>query len=74
MLRTKFNHAKMCGVNKVSKFIKESFEELRKVQFPNKKEALRLTGYVIGISLISGAMITLFDYIFKEILRLVITK
>ncbi|HOS88763.1 MAG TPA: preprotein translocase subunit SecE [bacterium] len=61
-------------MNKVSKFIKESFEELKKVQFPNKKEALRLTGYVIGISLISGAMITLFDYLFKEILRLVITK
>lgn len=64
----------MCSVNKVSEFIKESFEELKKVQFPNKKEALRLTGYVIGISLMSGAMITLFDYLFKEILRLVITK
>jgi preprotein translocase SecE subunit len=64
----------MCGVNKVSKFIKESFEELKKVQFPSKKEALRLTGYVIGISLISGIMVTVFDYLFKEALRFIITK
>jgi preprotein translocase SecE subunit len=64
----------MCGVNKVSKFIKESFEELKKVQFPSKKEALRLTGYVIGISLISGIVVTVFDYLFKEALRFIITK
>jgi len=64
----------MCGVNKVSKFIKESFEELKKVQFPSKNEALRLTGYVIGISLISGIMVTVFDYLFKEALRFIITK
>ncbi|HOD01579.1 MAG TPA: preprotein translocase subunit SecE [bacterium] len=64
----------MCGVNKVSKFIKESFEELKKVQFPSKNEALRLTGYVIGISLISGIVVTVFDYLFKEALRFIITK
>ncbi|HNU76339.1 MAG TPA: preprotein translocase subunit SecE [bacterium] len=64
----------MCGVNRVSKFVKESFEELKKVQFPNKKETLRLTGYVIGISLVTGVLVTLLDYLFKEFLTFIITK
>lgn len=64
----------MCGVNRVSKFVKESFEELKKVQFPSKKEALRLTGYVIGVSLATGILVTLLDYLFKEFLTFIITK
>jgi len=61
-------------VNKVSKFVKESFEELKKVQFPSKKETLRLTGYVIGVSLATGILVTLLDYLFKEFLTFIITK
>jgi len=64
----------MCDVNKVSKFVKESFEELKKVQFPSKKETLRLTGYVIGVSLATGILVTLLDYLFKEFLTFIITK
>lgn len=64
----------MCGVNKVSKFVKESFEELKKVQFPSKKETLRLTGYVIGVSLATGILVTLLDYLFKEFLTFIVTK
>ncbi len=64
----------MRGVNKVNKFIKESVEELKKVQFPDKKETVRLTGYVIGISITTGFIVTAFDYLFKEILTFIITK
>ncbi len=64
----------MCGVSKVSKFIKESYEELKKIQFPSKKETIRLTGYVIGVSAVAGLLITLFDYVFTELLTLVLTK
>ena len=64
----------MCGVNRVSKFVKESFEELKIVQFPSKKETLRLTGYVIGVSLATGILVTLLDYLFKEFLTFIITK
>lgn len=74
MLRTKNNRVRMCGVSKVIKFIKESFEELKKVEFPSKKEALRLTGYVIGVSLVTGVLVTLLDYLFKEFLTFIITK
>jgi len=64
----------MCGVNKVNKFLKESFEELKKIQFPSKKETIRLTSYVIGVSAVSGLLVTLFDYLFKELLTFIITK
>jgi len=64
----------MCGVNKVEKFLKESYGELKKIQFPSKKETIKLTGYVVGVSLISGLLITLFDYFFKELLTFIITK
>ncbi|MBW6441833.1 preprotein translocase subunit SecE [Patescibacteria group bacterium] len=61
-------------MNKVNKFLKESYEELKKIQFPSKKETIRLTGYVIGISIVSGLLVTLFDYLFKELLTFIITN
>ena len=64
----------MCDVNKVEKFLKQSYEELKKIQFPSKKETIRLTSYVVGVSVAAGFLITLFDYLFKEFLTFIITK
>ncbi|NMB91927.1 preprotein translocase subunit SecE [candidate division WWE3 bacterium] len=55
-------------------FIKQSIEELKKIQFPSRRETLRLTAYVVGISITAGLLITLFDYVFKELLTLILTK
>jgi preprotein translocase SecE subunit len=73
-LRTKNNHVKMCDVKHVIKFIKQSIEELKKIQFPSRKETLRLTAYVIGVSIGAGLLITLFDYLFKILLTFILTK
>ena len=64
----------MCGVKHVIRFIKQSIEELKKIQFPSRRETLRLTAYVVGISITAGLLITLFDYVFKELLTLILTK
>lgn len=64
----------MCDVKHVIKFIKQSIEELKKIQFPSRKETLRLTAYVIGVSIAAGLLITLFDYLFKELLTFILTK
>jgi preprotein translocase SecE subunit len=64
----------MCDVKHVIKFIKQSIEELKKIQFPSRKETLRLTAYVIGVSIGAGLLITLFDYLFKELLTFILTK
>jgi preprotein translocase SecE subunit len=73
-LSLKINHARMCGVNKVIKFISQSIEELKKITWPSKKEAARLTGLVVGISTLAGVIIMVFDYVFKKLLTLLLTR
>ncbi|MEK7595692.1 MAG: preprotein translocase subunit SecE [Patescibacteria group bacterium] len=46
-------------------FIRESKEELAKVTWPTKAETIRLTRYVIGVSLIVGVLVTLLDALFN---------
>lgn len=46
-------------------FIKEALEELKKVSWPTRQEATRLTQYVIGVSLIVGIYVTIIDAIFN---------
>jgi preprotein translocase SecE subunit len=58
-------------VHKINAYIRESIEELKKVQWPSKNDTMRLTVYVIGVSLGVGLFVTLFDYIFKQLLTLV---
>lgn len=64
----------MCGVNKVMKFFSQSLEELKKIQWPSKKETVRLTGFVIGVSAFAGLLIMLFDFVFKKLITLLLTK
>jgi len=61
-------------MNKIREFILESIAELKKIQWPTKQETIRLTGYVIGVSLGVGLLIALFDYVFKELLTLILTS
>jgi len=49
-------------------FIRESFAEFKKVQWPTKKQTVRLTAMVIGVSLIVGIYVGALDLGFKEIL------
>lgn len=59
---------------KVIDYIKSSYEEVKKVKWPTKKETIRLTGYVIGVSLAVGLFVTIFDYVFKEALTILLTR
>jgi preprotein translocase SecE subunit len=52
-------------MKKIINFIKNSKKEFEKVEWPSKKETLRLTGYVIGVSLSIGLLVMGLDYIFK---------
>lgn len=53
----------------MASFLKESYTEFKKVEWPTKKETIRLTAYVIGVSLFVGLFVSGVDYIFKELLR-----
>lgn len=46
-------------------------EEIRKVSWPTRQEALKLTIVVIAASLFVGLYIGFFDIVFAQLLRLV---
>ncbi|MBI2935581.1 MAG: preprotein translocase subunit SecE, partial [Chloroflexi bacterium] len=46
------------------RFLAETYGELRKVDWPSRQEALRLTWIVIAISLLIGLLLGLIDFIF----------
>jgi len=47
-------------------------QELAKVTWPSRREALQLTGVVVIISTLLGVYIGVFDYIFAAILKLIL--
>ena len=59
-------------INRIKKFFSESKQELRQVQWPSRKEAIRLTGVVISISLILTVFLGAFDLLFSYLLRTLI--
>ena len=74
ILRISQKNARMSGVKGLVNFINQSINELRKIEWPKKDETVKLTGYVIGISLGVGLLIMVFDYMFKELLTLILTN
>lgn len=59
-------------MKKVLDFIKESIAEFKKVQWPTKKQASRLTLLVIGVSLGIGIYVSGLDFGLKKVLSLLI--
>lgn len=55
-------------------FLKEVKAELLKVTWPTRKEAIRLTGIVLIISVIVGLYIGGLDYIFTKITEFLLKK
>lgn len=60
----------MSLVRKISIFMTEARDEIRHVNWPTPREAVRLTAVVIGISLGIAAFLGFFDYVFAALLRL----
>ncbi len=52
-------------MNKITKYVKESAEEMKKVTWPTKKETRQYTLLVIGISLAVAIFLGALDYIFS---------
>lgn len=59
-------------INRLINYLKASYQELKKVVWPSKKELIQHTLLVIGISLGVAAFLGITDYILNLILGLVI--
>lgn len=48
---------------KLMNFLNEAILELKTVQWPSKEEAIKLTSYVVIVSVVVGILIFGFDYL-----------
>ena len=53
-------------------FLKEVRAEMNNVSWPSKEETTRLTGVVIGVSLIVAIFIGILDFLFTNLMTLVL--
>lgn len=53
----------------VTTFLKEVYLEMRKVNWPTRKEALKYTAIIIVVSIFTAAFLGGLDYIFTTILN-----
>ena len=73
-MRTPDKHDRIADMDKVTNFVNQSYEELKKISWPSKKETIRLTGLVIGVSLGVGLFVMFFDYIFAQFVTFLLIK
>ncbi len=57
---------------KIGKFLKEAQQEFKRVNWPTKKETIRYTLFVIGISVGVALYLGFLDYIFTNVLKLIV--
>jgi preprotein translocase subunit SecE len=58
--------------NPVTRYLRETNAELKKVTWPARREAMQLTGLVLVVVVISSAVLGLLDYVFAQLVRFVI--
>lgn len=59
-------------ITKLKSYIKNSINELKKVNWPTKQQAIKHTILVIAISLVVAAFLGIIDFILTKVLQLVI--
>ncbi len=59
---------------KIKNFFAEARQEIKHVNWPTREEAIRLTTVVIAISLGLAIFLGLFDSLFTEVIKRIVTK
>jgi len=59
-------------LNKITQYLKESKDELKKVVWLTRKELINHTLIVIGVSLVVAAFLGLIDYGLTKIIEIII--
>lgn len=61
-------------MNKITKFLKEVREEMEKVVWPSREEAIRLTSVVLGVAIFVSLYVAFLDRIFSNLVRTLVTQ
>ena len=56
-------------MNRLRRFIDESWSELKKVSWPNRMQVRNLTVLVFVVSFVVGLYITAFDTVFDQVVK-----
>ena len=56
----------------ITQFLIDVRAELRKVVWPTREEIVKLTGLVVGISLVVGTFLGLIDFAFTKLFQLIV--
>ena len=66
--------ARFLGKMLLPPYVRNSFAELRKVTWPNRKQTLQLTSAVILFSVVFGIIVAIFDYGLDKLFKQVILR
>lgn len=58
--------------NAIIRYLKETRAELKKISWPSREEATRLTAIVLAVTAFMAALLGLVDYIFTRLFDLII--
>jgi preprotein translocase subunit SecE len=64
--------APLRGGNKVTGFLRASWAELQRVQWPDRRQVSQATAVVLGFVAIAGAYLGLADFVAKEIVEFIL--
>jgi preprotein translocase subunit SecE len=58
--------------NFVTRFLRETRSELKKVVWPSRREAINMTGIVLAVTLIVAAGLGMVDWLFTKLFALLV--
>ncbi|NMC14252.1 MAG: preprotein translocase subunit SecE [Chloroflexi bacterium] len=58
--------------NKITHFFRETIGELKKVNWPTRREAMNLTGVVLLVVAFMTVLLGILDYIFTKVFALIL--
>jgi preprotein translocase subunit SecE len=58
--------------NRISRFLRETRSELRKVVWPTRREAVNMTAIVLGVTVLMAAGLGIVDWLFTELFALMV--
>jgi preprotein translocase subunit SecE len=61
---------KVKGENRVVRYLRETWYELKKVSWPTRSEAVNLTLIVVAVTAFLSLVLGLMDYVFSTVFRL----
>jgi preprotein translocase subunit SecE len=63
----------MKPINSLKNYFSSCYEELQKVTWPTKNEAVKMTVIVLVFCILFGVFLGVFDFLFSELHKLVIS-